>query len=246
MPKEHKPVAEVVGVHHYPVKSMRGTAIPAAKLGWHGLAGDRRFAFTRAGNASGLPWLSAREVPRLILYEARFTDPAQPDRSPIVVAVPGGAAYALDSPELLHELEELHGGNLKLIQVWRGTFDSMALSLISENAINSLSGTVGRPLEVERFRPNLVVRALEPKPYPEDQWVGELLVFGDRPDSARIRVNRKDPRCTIINLDPTTAESGPDLLAEVVKGRKNLLGVYGSTERPGTIQVGDTVCMVKT
>lgn len=246
MPDEHRPLGVVTRLFNYPVKSMRGTTIPAAKLGWHGLAGDRRFAFTRTGNGSGLPWLSAREMPRLILYEARFTDPAQPDRSPIIVAAPGGGEHALDSPELLHELEELYGGRLNLMQVWRGTFDSMALSLISENAIDSFSGTIGRPLEMERFRPNLVVRALEPKPYPEDHWVGELLVFGDRPDSARIRVNRKDPRCTIINLDPTTAESCPDLLIEVVKGRKNLLGVYGSTERPGTIQVGDTVCMVKT
>jgi hypothetical protein len=115
MSKKHKPVAEVVGVYHYPVKSMRGTATPAAKLGWHGLAGDRRYAFTRTGNASGLPWLSAREVPRLILYEARFTDPAQPDRSPIVVALPSGVERALESPELLQELEELYSGNLSLM-----------------------------------------------------------------------------------------------------------------------------------
>lgn len=246
MPKERKPVAEVIRLYDYPVKSMRGTAIPASKLGWHGLAGDRRFAFTRAGHPSGLPWLSAREVPRLILYEARFIDPAQPERSPIVVVTPNGTEHALDSTELIHELEELYGDKLNLMQLWRGTFDSMALSLISENAIDSLSGIVGRRMELERFRPNLVVQALEPKPYPEDHWIGELLVFGDRPDSARVRVNRKDPRCTIINLNPATAESSPDLLAEVVKGRKNLLGVYGSTERPGTIQVGDTVWIVKT
>lgn len=246
MSREHKPVAEVIGVYNYPVKSMRGLATPAAKLGWHGLAGDRRFAFTRSGNASGLPWLSAREVPGLILYQARFTDPAQPDRSAIVVVTPDGTEHALDSQALLQELEELYGGRLNLMQVWRGVFDSMPVSLISENAIDSLSGTIGHPMEVERFRPNLVVRAIEPKPYPEDHWIGELLVFGDRPDSARVRVNRKDPRCTIINLNPATAESSPDLLAEVVKGRKNLLGVYGSTERPGIIQVGDTVSIVKT
>jgi uncharacterized protein YcbX len=245
MPKEHKVVAEVTHLFNYPVKSMRGQAIPDAKLGWHGIAGDRRFAFTRTGNASGLPWLSAREVPRLILYEASFADPAQPDRSSIMVTTPDGCTLALESPELIRSLEDLYGDKLHLTQLWRGVYDSMALSIISHNAIESLAGTVGQPLEIERFRPNVVVQAVEPKPYPEDQWVGELLVFGDRPDSARVRVNRKDPRCTIINLDPRTAESGPDLLAEVVRGRRNQLGVYGSAERPGTIRIGDTISMVK-
>ena len=37
-------VSEIV---RYPVKSMAGRATESAFLGWHGLAGDRRFAFRR-------------------------------------------------------------------------------------------------------------------------------------------------------------------------------------------------------
>lgn len=241
MSKEYKIVAEVTQLFHYPVKSMRGQAILETKLGWHGFAGDRRFALSRTGDSSGLPWLSARESPGLILYEAAFINPAQPDRSPVVVITPSGRTLALDSPELVRELENLYGDNLHLTQLWRGTFDSMDVSLISSNAIESTGVAVGQTLEVERFRPNIVVKAIEPNAYPEDKWVGELLVFGERPDAARIRINRKDLRCTIVNLDPATAERGPDVLGEVARNRRNLLGVYGSTERTGIIKVGDLV-----
>ena len=34
-----------------------------ATIGWHGLDGDRRFAFRRIGDASGFPWLSASKLP---------------------------------------------------------------------------------------------------------------------------------------------------------------------------------------
>ena len=246
MSNNYKAIATVVQLFQYPVKSMRGQSVKQAKLGWHGLAGDRRFAFTRTTDNSGLPFLSARECPRLILYEASYVNPETPDRSPIRVTTPGGETITLDSSELLLELIALYGDQIHLSQLWRGTFDSMDMSLISTNAIQSTVAAVGEPLEVERFRPNNVVSSIETKPYPEDSWVGELLVFGDRQDSARIRVNRKDLRCTIVNLNPANAASGPDVLGEVARKRRNLLGVYGSAERTGTIAVGDTVFLRKT
>jgi hypothetical protein len=86
-----------------------------------------------------------------------------------------------------------------------------------------------------------VIEALEAKAYPEDKWVGELLVFGEDDDSARLRVNRKDLRCKVVNLNPLTAVLDADVLAHVVKTRKNFLGAYGTTERPGKATVGDTV-----
>lgn len=245
MSKEYKMIATVTQLFHYPVKSMRGQSIAEAKVGWHGLAGDRRFAFTRTGDASGLPFLSARECPRLVLYEASFVDPGQPDRSPIVVTTPKGDVLSLDSPQLVRELEDLYGDRIHLSQLWRGTFDSMDVSLISSNAIESTSVAVGQTLEVERFRPNIVVTSIEEKAHPEDQWIGELLVFGERQDSARIRANRKDLRCTIVNLDPKTAQRGPDVLGEVARNRRNLLGIYGSAERTGTIKLGDNVFLRK-
>src|SRR6266513_2685409 len=59
-------VAEAI--FRYPVKSMGGERLEVAKLGWHGLEGDRRLAFRRLDDRSGFPWLTASKLPDLILF----------------------------------------------------------------------------------------------------------------------------------------------------------------------------------
>ena len=48
---------------------MAGVATDSAFLGWHGLQGDRRFAFRRLNEKSDFPWLSASKLPELVLYQ---------------------------------------------------------------------------------------------------------------------------------------------------------------------------------
>ena len=56
-------VGRVCEIVRYPIKSMAGVPTDAAMLGWHGLEGDRRYAFRRVGDNSGFPWLSASRLP---------------------------------------------------------------------------------------------------------------------------------------------------------------------------------------
>ncbi len=42
-----------------------GEPLDAARLGWHGLDGDRRLAFRRLDERGGFPWLSASKLPDL-------------------------------------------------------------------------------------------------------------------------------------------------------------------------------------
>jgi hypothetical protein len=54
-------VGRVAGLWRFPVKSMAGEQLDEAELGWHGLAGDRRWAFVRGDTPrSGFPWLTIR------------------------------------------------------------------------------------------------------------------------------------------------------------------------------------------
>jgi len=41
------------------VKSMSGEQLEVAKLGWHGLDGERRPAFRRIDDRNGFPWLTS-------------------------------------------------------------------------------------------------------------------------------------------------------------------------------------------
>src|SRR5205085_6115732 len=61
-------LGHVEAIFRYPVKSMRGERLQVAKLGWHGLEGDRRLAFRRMDDRSGFPWLSASTLPDLLLF----------------------------------------------------------------------------------------------------------------------------------------------------------------------------------
>ena len=71
-------VGRVAGLWRYPVKSMAGEELDGAEVSWHGLAGDRRWAFIRAGQVrSGFPWLTIRERPELAHYRPRFADPGR-------------------------------------------------------------------------------------------------------------------------------------------------------------------------
>lgn len=245
MPNQHQPVARVVGIYRFLVKSMAAERLDQVKIGWHGLEGDRRFAFFDKHDKSGLPWLSARECPQLILYKPVLVDAANGGASAIQVRTPSGQSLLLEDHELREQVQQLSNRELGLMQLWRGAFDSMAISLISQNSIRAVSSQLACDLEVERFRANLIIDVFGDHLFPEDRWLGELLVLGDRDNSARLRVNRKDPRCTIVNLAPGLAESNPAILAEIGRTRKNCLGVYATTERPGSVELGDVLYIVK-
>src|SRR4051812_1522432 len=97
-------IGHVAAIYRYPVKSMRGESIEATELGWHGLAGDRRYAFLDQENRSGFPWLTCREFHRMIRYEAQFDNPADPGNARVLVKTPHGTEYPVDSKELLDEI----------------------------------------------------------------------------------------------------------------------------------------------
>ena len=228
-------LGRVVAVFRYPVKSMCGESIESADVGWHGFAGDRRWAFIRNDAAhSGFPWLTIRERAQMALYRPSFVDPAQPDRSRIRVRTPVGAILDLDDPALGRELWPQ---GAQLTKQNRGTFDTFPISIISTQTIAAIGNSVGEELEVSRFRPNILLEAVVDTPFAEDSWVGSNLRIG----STRLRVDKRDGRCAVITVDPRTAVSNLAVLRAVVGERQGCLGVYASTIEPGRVAVADSV-----
>src|SRR5205809_5952297 len=93
----------------YPVKSMAGIVTESAYLGWHGLDGDRRFAFRRLGDTSGFPWLSASRLPELLLYHPFGLNERTGEPLPTHVRTPVGTLVGLHSAELQCEIAERVG-----------------------------------------------------------------------------------------------------------------------------------------
>lgn len=227
-------VGRVIALWRYPVKSMGGESLETVEVSWHGLAGDRRWAFVRAGvERSGFPWLTIRQRPDMSQYQPRLVDPDAPDTSLVRVRTPSGADLDLLDPALAADL----GHDAWVLKQDRGAFDAFPLSLISTQAVASLGARVGAELDVQRFRPNLLVEADGSEAFPEDAWVGSTLQFG----SASMRVDKRDGRCAVVNVDPRTAQNDPSTLRAIAQTRDGCLGVYGSTVRPGRVAVGDPV-----
>jgi uncharacterized protein YcbX len=146
-----------------------------------------------------------------------------------VVRVPGGEERDVTDPALAASL----GDGVRSIKQDRGVFDAMPLSLITTAGIADLSALVGFELDVQRFRPNLLVESSER----EDAWVGSVLSIG----GMAMRVDQRDERCVIVNVDPATHERDPVVLRTLAERRDVCIGVYGSTVRPGPVALGDPV-----
>jgi uncharacterized protein YcbX len=166
-------------------------------------------------------------------YRPSFVEPLRPDKSATVVRTPTGDDLDVADPALAAEF----GPGVRVIKHDRGVFDTFPLSLISTRTIADLGATVGMPLDPLRFRPSLLVEATDDAPFPEEAWVGSVLRIGD----LLMRVDERDQRCIMVNVDPQTTERNPEVLRAIGRERQACLGVYGTTVSPGRVAVGDLV-----
>jgi uncharacterized protein YcbX len=234
-------VGRVCSIVRYPVKSMAGVPTESAVLGWHGLDGDRRFAFRRTGDESGFPWLSASRLPELLLYHPSGHDESTGEPLPTHVRTPAGSCVELRSPELRRELISRFGSDLELMSLKHGVFDEAAISVISLATIAGIGREAGLDVHPSRFRANIVVETDSSEAFREDGWVGRRLVFGESDPRPAVSVTLRDVRCMMVNLDPETAKQDPRVLKTVVRLNENNAGVYGTVVRTGVIRVGDRV-----
>lgn len=234
-------VGRIFELVRYPVKSMAGTATESAILGWHGLNGDRRFAFRRLGDPSGFPFLTAGRFPELILYHPFGTDDSASEPLPTHVRTPAGAQFELRDPELQREIADRSGVGVELMTLRHGIFDDAPVSVIGLGTIAGIGRASGSDLDRRRFRANIVLETLDPEPFLEDRWVGGTLVFGDDEPTAAVCVTMRDVRCMMLNLDPDTATQDARVMKSVVGLNANNAGVYGTVVRSGTVHVGQKV-----
>ena len=106
-----------------------------------------------------------------------------------------------------------------------GFADGFPLLLIGQASLDDLSARVGRPLEMLRFRPNLVVSGGEP--YAEDSW--QRIRIG----TLELRVVKGCSRCIMTTLDPVSGERSID--------REPLQTLKSFRERDGDVYFGQNL-----
>lgn len=118
-----------------------------------------------------------------------------------------------------------------------GFADGFPLLLTTEASLQQFSEWLGSPLDMMRFRPNVVVSGNDA--FAEDGW--KRLRIGN----VEFEVAKPCSRCAIPTLDPVTGERNPAVFATLKSHRSRGAEVYfGQNLLPcskGELKVGDTV-----
>lgn len=231
-------IGRVAQLWRYPVKSMRGEELTEARLDPEGVAGDRRFAVVSDAAPRGAPLLSGAERAAMLRYAPRLAPGAE-------VLTPEGKCFALDGENLLMHLQTstaAPGARLRLLHVpERPLTDVRPVSLLSLATVRALSAKLGREIDPQRFRSNLVLELSSGVPFAEDMLSGETLRFGDQENPAELRVLERIPRCRMVALDPTTTVEDRTILRHLALCHGGRTGIYARVLRAGTTVVGDPV-----
>ena len=231
----------VEAIFRYPVKSMGGERLEVANLGWYGLDGDRRLAFRRMDDRSGMPWLTASKLPDLLRFAPQRRENGAQGDLPTHILTPDGEEMPAFGEDLAEEVGRRHGAPVQMMQLRHGIFDEASISVIASDTVREIGRLAGRSLDVRRFRPNVVVRSLRAVPFQEDEWLGGVLSFGEGDDAPAIAVTLRDERCSMVNIDPDSASSAPEVLKAVVRRNQNHAGIYGAVIRIGRLAIGQTI-----
>jgi uncharacterized protein YcbX len=237
----------ISALYRYPVKSMAGELLDVARLGWHGIEGDRRLAFRRLADQSAFPWLTASKFPQLLIYQPFCLDSHANNKNgeplPTHVRTPEGKEYELRSDQLRADVSRRYGSEVEMMNLKHGIFDEACISVISLGTVQGIERESGRGLNLRRFRPNIVIETDSAEPFAEDRWVGRTLMFGEGNNGPAVRVTMKDERCVMLNFDPDTAERDSEVMKTVVRLNENYAGVYGTVVRAGELRIGQVVTL---
>lgn len=115
--------------------------------------------------------------------------------------------------------------------------DGYPLLVISEASLADLNSRLSEPLEMRRFRPNLVLADCEP--FAEDRF--RTLSIGE----VSFRAVKRCDRCSVTTVDPSTGERGKEPLRTLAQYRledgKVWFGMNLIHDGPGELRVGDRV-----
>lgn len=251
----------------YPIKSLKGIAVSEMQLDTSGPVQDRRWMLV---DEEGL-FLSQRKLPRMVLIEPRLEGSAivltAPGTPPLLIPKWSGQGQwipvriwgddlTLPHPDPTYSdwFSSFLGRPCRLVHLpdtvtrnveppfhdpqWRVSLaDGYPLLVVTQAALDLLNSKLPSPLTMERFRPNLVVTGAPP--HAEDTW--DKIQVG----AVQLAIVKPCARCSIVLIDPTTAQSGIEPLKTLAqyRGMPNgvMFGQNALVVNPGHLRVGTPV-----
>lgn len=233
-------MSEVLTLNRWPVKSLRGEQLSAARFDERGVAGDRAYALlderpSRAGNI-----LTVRQNQTLLSWSASYGDVPEPTGPPTLNG-PDDQRFSWEDPKLADVLEQSLDIPVSL-RAADGQQDRGPTVLVTfESSLRGLSEEMGAEVDLRRFRTNLHVDAELP-PFAEQDWEAGATITAGEVELA-VTGEHAGPciRCAVPSWDADGRERWRELQTHLIQRHENKFGVIMRVTRPGTVNVGDAV-----
>lgn len=242
----------VTELYRYPIKGISREALDTVEaLPDAPIPGDRAWAMLHTGAPDIDEWQPRRNFlvvangPKLAQITAK-TDPSgditlsHPDAEPLHFdpAVDGEALKAWVAPFWPERQRPAH-------RLVKAPPQSMAdigeaqVSILNLASLRALSDAAGTPLEIERFRGNIIVDGLGP--WEEFEWVGRSIAIGP----VTLDVTERIERCQATEASPMTGERNakPVAILQSTWGHRDF-GIYARVRTAGAIAKGDPISLV--
>lgn len=219
----------------WPVKSFRGETLDALDLDPRGVPGDRAHAVWLKGGKRA----TARLVPGLLRWSARYDEPLNGAIPRPRVTSPDGTVFAWDDEALPHALSADLGRDVDVVRDPAGMQDLPRSILITlEGTRAGLEAELGAPVDLRRFRTNVHVSSDAP-PFAEAGWEGRRMRIGD----ATVELLHPCLRCSMVARDPTTNEKSPRVLKHLIREHGAIFGINARPLGEARIRPGDPVTL---
>ncbi|GAB2993015.1 MOSC N-terminal beta barrel domain-containing protein [Amycolatopsis acidiphila] len=228
----------VVQLHRWPVKSLRGERVEAARFDDRGMAGDRAHALIDLRPKRTGKVLTIRQNPGLLSWHSAYRGPAE---EPPTLRAPDGTDWSWIDPRLPAALSESLGVPLELRNA-DGMQDRGPTVLVTIEASRAaLADELGAAVDLARFRPNLHL-TLDAPAFAEESWgEGTTLTVGDVILEAVGEDAGPCIRCVVPSWDPAGRDRWPKLQTWLIEQHENKFGLIMRVTRPGTVRAGDEV-----
>ncbi|HKZ95702.1 MAG TPA: MOSC domain-containing protein [Hyphomicrobiaceae bacterium] len=248
----------VVGIYRYPVKGLSAEALSSVALEAGGALpfdrayaienGPGRFDVEAPQHLPKIHFLMLMRDERLATLETRFDEATQTlticrAGKPVVSGeLSSKTGRALIEQFMAAYMTESLRGPPRIVGAPSHSFSDLAakcIHIVNMASLRELERAIGRPVDVLRFRPNLVIDGAAP--WAELSWVGEDIAAG----GVRLCVLKRTERCAATNVDPATGRRDMDIPAALArKWGHTDFGVYAKVVIPGAVAVGDNLGQV--
>jgi len=245
------------GLWRYPVKSLQGEPVDAARMEEDGVLGDRRWGI-RDQRTNRI--LTARRRPELLGAAASY------DGDEPVITLPDGRTVVGPGEKTDRLLSEWLASPVSLVtsvgDAGRAEFfedatddtspaiewtmpegryvDAAAVLLLTTASLRTAAALHPNGVwDPRRFRPNLLVE-LEGEGWIEDAWIGRPLQIG----TATLVPIEPCTRCTMVTRPQPGLDADVDVFRTLARHHHGQFGVWSDVRTPGGLSVGDRMSVL--